>query len=52
MLSRSLSEMPGPGNYNSDCDSNAFGKSGISASIRGKREDFRPSKNPGPGSYE
>jgi hypothetical protein len=52
MLSRSHSELPGPGNYNSDCDSKAFGKSGISASIRGKRDDFRPSNHPGPGTYD
>jgi hypothetical protein len=52
MLSKSLSELPGPGYYNSDCDSKAFGKSGIAASIRGKRDDFKPSDHPGPGSYE
>jgi hypothetical protein len=44
--------MPGPGNYENANDSNAFGKSGIAASIRGKRDDFKPSDHPGPGAYE
>jgi hypothetical protein len=43
--------MPGPGNYNSDCDFKAFGKSGISSSIRGKASGMKDNNNPGPGSY-
>jgi hypothetical protein len=52
MLSKSLMEMPGPGNYDNDCDFKAFGKSGIAASIRGKGNEQRPSGHPGPGSYD
>ena len=45
-----MKEMPGPGNYDNDTD--AFGKSGIATSIRGRREDFKPIDHPGPGTYE
>lgn len=50
MMSKSVMEMPGPGNY--DDDSKTFGKNGMAASIRGKRSDEKPSGHPGPGAYE
>jgi hypothetical protein len=34
-------ELPGPGNCDNDNDSKAFGRSGISASIKGKASDKR-----------
>lgn len=52
MLSKSLLEMPGPANYDNDCDFKAFGKSGIAASIRGTLNNFKPSNYPGPGAYD
>jgi hypothetical protein len=47
MHARSNSELPGPGNYNNDFK--AFGKGGVAATMRGKRDDFRPNNLPGPG---
>jgi hypothetical protein len=44
--------LPGPGNYDHDSNTQAFGKSGIAASIRGRGNDQRPSGHPGPGAYE
>jgi hypothetical protein len=51
-VSKGVKELPGPGNYDNDADFNAFGKTGIATSIRGKGNEIKPSDHPGPGSYE
>ena len=49
IVNKSISEMPGPGNYS---ETITFGKGGISSSIRGKRNDAKNLDMPGPGTYE
>jgi hypothetical protein len=48
-VSKSISEMPGPGNYN---DNNKFGKNTVSFYMGERVKDINKNANPGPGSYE
>lgn len=49
IVQKSMSELPGPGNYN---NVNEFGKDVKPIAIRGKPKDLKPSDIPGPGSYD
>jgi hypothetical protein len=40
-FSKSVTDLPGPGNYEND--NKGFGKSGVQISIRGKRKEMRDS---------